>query len=426
MTRRSQISLFEAAGGAQEAARRSRGPDADVASHRQATSRHETPPTAALSVSQLNARARELLERAFPTAWVMGELGNWHRASSGHCYFTLRDEQAQLACMMWRDDARQLPTDPADGMAVYAYGRVTVFERRGRYQLVVRRLEGKGEGLWRLAFERTRRALAADGLLDPGRRRPLPPFPRRIGIVSSRTGAALRDVVTVIRRRAPWTDLLVAHCRVQGRSAAPDIVRALDAMIRSGAAELIVIARGGGSVEDLWAFNEEIVARAVAECPVPVVSAVGHEIDLTIVDLVADLRAPTPSAAGELVVPDVATVRRQLAGFGSGLVNGLRGRTRRSERRVDSLGIRLRGAIGRCVERGGARLARSSARLEALSPIRTLERGYAVPLDAGARVLRRVAAFELGLPFRLRVADGTVRCRSEGSEVIEAGDGGGA
>jgi exodeoxyribonuclease VII large subunit len=376
-------------------------------------------------VSALNAAARRILEESFPSLWVVGEVANWRRVSSGHCYFSLRDEDAQISCVMWRSDARRLPTDPEEGMEVLGFGEVSLYEARGSYQLMVRKLEARGEGLWRLAFERLRRKLAAEGLLEEARKRPLPRVPLRVGVVTSRTGAALRDVITVVRRRAPWTELLVSDCRVQGEEAAGEIVRALDRLVRHGRVEVIVVTRGGGSVEDLWCFNEEVVARAVAACPVPVISAVGHEIDVTITDLVADVRAPTPSAAGELVVPDGRVLRADLRKLGDRLVSGLRQRTVRGEERARRAAERLLGGMDRRLERLAGRLEGLGGRLDALSPLGTLRRGYAVPQDVEGRVLRHVADFRERDRFGLRVVDGRVTCSVEEIEARMEGEAGG-
>ncbi len=381
-------------------------------------------PETAVSVSELNATARRVLEESFPTLWVAGEVANWTRANSGHCYFTLRDEEAQLSCVLWRSDARRLPTDPEEGMEVCARGQVSLYETRGAYQLVVRELQAKGEGLWRLAFEKLKRKLAAEGLLDDERKRPLPRVPLRVGVVTSRTGAAVRDVVSVIRRRAPWTRVLISHCRVQGDGAADEIVAALDRLVRDGRSEVIVVTRGGGSVEDLWAFNEEPVARAVAGCPIPVVSAVGHEVDVTITDLVADRRAPTPSAAGELVVPEARALRAELRRLGEGLVHGLRERTRRGRERAERAAERLVGGMVRRLERWEGRLERLGGRLDALSPLGTLARGFAVAMDAGGSVLRGVGDFAPGDEVRLRVVDGRVTCEVRDTERLEEGEDG--
>ncbi len=375
----------------------------------------------ALPVSEVNAAVRGVLEASFAPLWVVGEVANWRRVSSGHCYFSLRDDSAQISCVIWRSDAARLPTDPEEGMEVCAYGSLSLYETRGQYQLVVQKLEAKGEGLWRLAFERTRRRLEAEGLTDPARRRPLPALPRRVGVVTSREGAALHDVVSVIRRRAPWTHILLSACRVQGEGAAREICAALDAVCRHPEVDVVVLTRGGGSVEDLWCFNEEVVARAVAECPVPIVTAVGHEVDVTIVDLVADLRAPTPSAAGELVVPDAADLRVAVRRGSSALAAALRSRARSAEERASRASERLSDGVVRFAERCGVWLDGLGGRLEALSPLSTLERGYAVPLDAEGRVLRRVEMFEPGDPFRLRVVDGEVAAKVEATDVTAAG-----
>ncbi len=381
-------------------------------------------PERALTVAELNAAARELLEARFPELWVSGEIANWRRVSSGHCYFTLRDDSAQVSCVMWRRDARRLPTEPEGGMEVAARGQVSLYEVRGTYQVQVRELQARGEGLWRLAFERLRAKLAAEGLLDEARKRPVPEIPDTVGVVTSRTGAALRDVLSVIRRRAPWTRVVVSHCRVQGEEAAGEIVRALERLERWGEADVIVITRGGGSVEDLWAFNEEPVARAVARCGIPVISAVGHEVDVTIADLVADVRAPTPSAAGEVAVPDARALEGRLQAMAEGLVSGLRRRTRRGRERAGRAAERLVAAVERRVERARGRLDRLGARLDALSPLSTLERGYGVARGPGGRVLSRAADFHPGDTFRLRVVDAEVRCRVEdvtGAEVPARG-----
>lgn len=377
----------------------------------------------AVPVAELNAAARVALERAFGPLWVAGEIANWRRVGSGHCYFSLRDETAQLDCVMFRSDALRLPTSPEEGMEVCAFGQVSLYEARGRYQLLVRKLEARGEGLWRLAFERLRKKLAAEGLLDPERKRPIPGIPERVGVVTSRTGAAVRDVLTVIRRRAPWTHILVSACRVQGEAAAGEIVRALSRVTEAGV-DVVILTRGGGSVEDLWCFNDERLARAIAACPVPVISAVGHEVDVTIADLVADVRAPTPSAAGELAVRDAGELHRRMRRLADALVGGLRERTKRGRERALRAEERLFGAMERRLERWEATVARLGARLETLSPLATLRRGYAVPLDPGGRVLRRLELFETGEPFHLRVVDGTVACRTEGTRAIEEPNGG--
>lgn len=373
-------------------------------------------PETAVPVSAVNAAVRRLLEQSFAPFWVVGEIANWKPHASGHRWFSLRDADAQLPAVMWRSDAARLPADPEEGMEVFAFGTLTLYEARGQYQLVVRRLEARGEGLWRLAFERLRARLAQEGLLDPARKRPVPRVPRTVGVVTSRSGAALRDVIAVIRRRAPWTRILVSDCRVQGEGAEDDLVAALERLTREGSSDVILLTRGGGSVEDLWAFNGERLARAIAASPIPTVSAVGHEIDVTISDLVADLRAATPSAAAEAITTEDAVLRGALRDRASRLVGSLRERTERGEERVRDRLERMFGAWERGASDRRSRLAVAAARLEAMSPVATLARGYAVPLDARGRVLRGVEAFEPGAPFVLRVRDGRVRARVESTE----------
>ncbi len=369
----------------------------------------------------MNASVRELLESSYRPFWILGEVASWRRHTSGHCYFSLRDEGSQISCVMFRSDAQGLPTDPDEGMEISALGQLTLYEARGAYQLVVRSLEARGEGLWRLAFERLRSKLAAEGLFDPERKLALPPVPRRVGVVTSRSAAALRDVVAVIRRRAPWTRIIVSDCRVQGAEAAPEIVEALLRLVSYGGCEVILITRGGGSAEDLWAFNDESLARAIAGCPIPTVSAVGHEIDFTIADFVADLRAPTPSAAAESVVPDGAVLTARLRGLTNVLVDGLRARSRREGERARAAAARLRESVHAGLSARQSRLGTVAGRLEALSPLGTLSRGYAVPVRSDGTVLRRGRMFGVGDSFRLRVVDANVDCQVEGVDAVEPG-----
>ncbi len=371
----------------------------------------------AYTVSSVNALVREFLEGAFPPLWVAGEVSGWKRYASGHCYFSLRDANAQLRCVMFRSDAQRLPTDPEEGMKVRALGRITLYERRGDFQLVVRELEAEGAGgLWRLAFERLRDRLEAEGLLAPERKRLLPRSPATVAVVTSPSGAALHDILHVIERRAPWTRVILSPARVQGDGAAEEVAQAIERVGRYGEADVVIVGRGGGSIEDLWAFNEEVVARAIAASPVPVISAVGHEVDVTIADLVADVRAPTPSAAAEAAVPDGRVLKRHLRDLRDRLPAALRRTV--AERRGELLFQRtaLSRAIDGVLREQRERLNHATGKLEALSPLAALRRGYAVPLDDNGRVLRGTSAFATGSRFRLRVADGSVSCRVEGVE----------
>jgi len=313
---------------------------------------------------------------------------------------------------MWRSEAERLPTDPDEGMEVQAFGQLTLYEARGEYQLVVRRLQsGSEEGLWRLALERLRKKLEAEGLLAEERKRPLPPLPERIGVITSLEGAAIRDILVGLRERAPWTHVVLRGARVQGEGAASEIARALRAL--GPWVDVVIVGRGGGSLEDLWAFNEEQVVRAIAECPVPVVSAVGHETDVTLSDLVADVRAPTPTAAARLAVPGADRMLATLEGAGGRMARALRERAA-AER--DHL-VRLRESGAAALERRLAReregMARIAGQLHALSPLATLSRGYAVPEGMDGALLRSTDMFEAGAPFRLRVSDGHVEATTD-------------
>ncbi len=375
----------------------------------------EAPAPRVWTVRQVNRAARLLLEQTLPQLWVTGEVANFRRHRSGHCYFTLKDSDAQLRCVMFRREARALPTDPEGGMTLRLFGGLTLYEARGSYQFVAQRLEaGQAEGMWKLAFERLRRKLDAEGLTEAARKRPLPEFPRMVGVVTSPESAALRDIIAVTARRAPWLGLLVRGTAVQGRGTGSEIAAAVNMLSRRGV-DLVIVARGGGSIEDLWGFNEEPVARAVAKCPVPVVSGVGHETDTTICDLVADLRAATPSAAAEAVAPDHKAVTRRLDGLQHRLGRTLAAQARGRRLRLGAGASRLSEAMRRRVRRDAGKLAAAAAAMEALSPLSTLARGYAVPLDTDGRLLRTTRDFTPDRRFRLRVVDGSVPCKVAGA-----------
>src|SRR5947199_863129 len=291
------------------------------------------------TVSELTRSIRGTLEAKFGAVWVQGEISNHKRHPSGHQYFTLKDQRAQISCVIWRYTPAPLRQPRADGAQVQVYGSVTGFEARGQYQLNVQVLQPRGIGLLQAKFEALKRKLEAEGLFAPERKRRLPKFPRRIGIVTSPSGAAIRDMLKVLRRRAPSVQILINPVRVQGTGAAQEIAVAIRELAMPNEAfppvDLIVVTRGGGSIEDLWEFNEEIIARAVFHSALPVISAVGHEIDFTICDFVADLRAPTPSAAAELIVPDVADLERRLDGCTRALAHQLLNRVRDAQQRLD-------------------------------------------------------------------------------------------
>lgn len=298
-----------------------------------------SPERRTFSVSELTAVVRSLLEDVFDSVWVSGEISNARRAPSGHYYFVLKDEQAQLKCVCFRQNAMYLKVKPDNGLEVLCRGRIGVYEARGEYQLYVESIQPQGYGALQLAFEQLKKKLAAEGLFDDERKRPLPAYPKRIGIVTSRGGAVIADMVRVLERRCPGLHIRLFPAQVQGEAAVGEIVRGLEYFSQSGWPDVVIVGRGGGSLEDLWAFNEEAVARAIAASSVPVVSAVGHQTDFTIADFVADLRAPTPSAAAELVAPDITELRATLRGMESRLTQAIRYRVARQEKRLLEAGV---------------------------------------------------------------------------------------
>ena len=324
---------------------------------------------AVLTVSELTARIREALEDRFPAVWVEGEISNYRVYGSGHAYFTLKDADAQLRVVLFRNRARRIKFEPGDGLHVMAFGSIEVYPQRGEYQMVIELLEPKGLGALQLAFEQLKTRLQAEGLFDQARKRELPRFPRKIGLVTSPSGAAIRDMLRVIGRRFGELHIVIAPCRVQGEGAAEEIAQGLRDLNALGGVDVIIVGRGGGSLEDLWAFNEEIVARAIAGSKVPVVSAVGHEADFTIADFVADLRAPTPSAAAELVVREKQAVVDSLGQLRARLERFAARPLRDLERRVDELTARLRREMRGELGRANHRVVLATRALHASDPV---------------------------------------------------------
>ncbi len=439
------------------------------------------PPRHILTPSTLNRLVRGLLEDALPLVWIEGELSNVARPASGHLYFTLKDSGAQVRCAMFRPKSAALRFKPIDGMQVLLRARVGLYEPRGEFQLVAEHMEPAGEGALQREFERLKAQLDAEGLFDAARKRALPRYARRIGVVTSATGAAIRDVLSVLARRWPLAEVDVLPVPVQGREAPPAIVAMLKKASASARYDVLLVTRGGGSLEDLWAFNDEAVARAIHACAVPVVSAVGHEVDFSIADFVADLRAPTPSAAAELLVPDaqatlrhlrqlrqrlalleqrrlqslgqrvdhlfarlqaqrpqarLARDRERLAHLHHRLLAVLRERQQGERNRLERLHARLlarhpqqrlpllrrqlaeqsqrlRHAIARQLERERHALEQTARTLQAVSPLATLERGYAILLDANGNVVRSTSGVEPGAGLQARLADGSLALRVE-------------
>lgn len=366
-------------------------------------------PASAVSVGTVTQTARDILEGAFMPLWVRGEVIDFKAHRNGHWYFCLREASAQLRCVVWSRDRRSIPAAPEDGMLVTVFGQLTVYAARGDMQFAVRRIEAEGDGLWRRALERTRARLEADGLLAPERKRPLPRYPRVVAIVTSPDGAALHDVAAVVRRRAPYVRLVLVPASVQGDSAAGELCYAIDQISRWKGADTVIIGRGGGAREDLRAFNDERLARAIARCPAPTISAVGHEIDVTICDLVADHRAPTPSAAAEAAVRSTEELLGELQSRGRHLLSTIAARIDEESVGLHRLAGGLTTASHAAIDRRGSLISAAAGRLHALSPLATLSRGYAIAQSNDGRTLASIDDFAPGGEFDLRVKDGTVR-----------------
>jgi exodeoxyribonuclease VII large subunit len=397
-----------------------------------------SPPPDAMSVSEVTARVKEQLETRFADVWVAGEVSNLTRASSGHVYLSLKDESALMRAVIWRGTAAQLAIDPADGLQVVVHGRLEVYAPRGTYQLTIDRLHALGTGTLEAQLRRLRDALDREGLFAPARKRPIPAFPRRIALVTSPTGAAIADFLTALFARWKGSEVIVVPSRVQGAGAAEELATALAAAARLvPAVDVIALVRGGGSLEDLWAFNEEALVRAIAASPIPVVSGVGHEIDVTLADLAADLRALTPTDAAAQVSPDGPQVAAAVAALGVRLQAGLGRRVTLARERVvqlarsrifadpsrlvrdrrlvlDQQAARLRRLAGAAVDRGRERLAAAAGRLEAGSPLHLLARGWSVTTRADDRTaLRSVAGLDVGDEIMTQLADGRLWSRLE-------------
>jgi len=395
-----------------------------------------------MSVSELTRHVRELLEndQALEDIWVRGELSNLSRPSSGHLYFTLKDNNAALRCVMWRTAVIRQPAIPQDGEAVEVHGYISVYEAGGQYQLYADSFRSLGEGALFQAFLRLKEKLESEGLFDVARKRPLPRWPQRIGIVTSPTGAAIRDILDTLKRRYPLAIAILAPTPVQGDEAPAGIITALDALNQFANPDVIILARGGGSLEDLWAFNDEGVARAIAASPAPVITGVGHETDFTIADFVADLRAPTPTAAAELVTPDQAELRQALLDQNQrlarsiqtvlaeqrwavgNLINRLllyspRPRLLSDRQRLDETQRRLVSAIEHKQQLERTRLESASHRLASLNPLAVLERGFALVSHPDGRLVHSTTQVAPGDPLKVRLHDGSfqVQVREPGS-----------
>ncbi len=387
-------------------------------------------PPRVLTVSAINAYIRQKFEADYTLQdlWLEGEISNWKRAASGHIYFTLRDAQAGLRCVIWRSQAGRLIYLPQrDGEAVLAHGYISVYEAGGNYQFYVDNLEPAGQGDLHARFEQLKALLAAEGLFEAELKQPLPPFPRRIGLVTSPDGAALRDILNVLRRRYPLAQVILSPTTVQGDNAPAQIIAALDAMARQPV-ELIILARGGGSLEDLWAFNDEALARAIVACSIPIITGVGHEIDFTIADFVADVRAPTPSAAAELATPDRLELERALRSYQLALIDAARlsialirtdlhrqqwaldrlspqSSLNNNRQRIDALTGRVDQFLRHHLVLHRERITTLTARLETLNPQATLSRGYAI-VHHRETVITKKAQVSPGDDIVVKISDG--------------------
>jgi len=389
-----------------------------------------------LTVSQITGQIQNTLEQGFSSVWIKGEISNLTRHSSGHWYFSLKDSGAQLGAVMFRGQNQKVRFEITHGMEITAHGRISVYPPQGRYQLIVDQMLPAGQGDLHLAFEALKKKLADAGLFEPELKQVLPKYPEKIGIVTSPTGAAIRDMINVLKRRFPLARLVLLPVRVQGDGAAAEIAAAIQVLNARQDCQLIIVGRGGGSLEDLWAFNEEIVARAIAGSSIPIVSAVGHETDTTISDFVADRRAPTPSAAAEMVVPDQMELSSQLSRLSRQLQKGLLNRIQRHTQRLDAIEHsyalqkpilmidRLRQQLDHFQDRSlratketinllTSRLDTLSRQIEVLNPLAILDRGYAVLSSKAGELIRSVQQVKQGDRIQARLADGEIKTAVE-------------
>lgn len=387
------------------------------------------------TISRLNREVRLLIETGLPALWLEGEVSNLARPASGHVYFSLKDEGAQVRCALWRSAALKLAFTPRNGMQLLVRARVSVYEPRGEYQLIIEYAEEAGEGALRRRFEELKARLQQEGLFDAAQKRPLPDLPRRIGVITSPSGAAIRDILHILGRRCPAVPVVIYPVPVQGDGAAAKIAAALALASTRAECDVLILARGGGSLEDLWSFNEEIVARAIRDSTIPVISGVGHEVDFTIADFAADRRAPTPSGAAEVAVPDAAewlrrlnkdagrlrlAMQRRLGALAERLewqrrrleVTHPGHRLRQHGQRLDELELRRRQAMRYRLGALNARADSAALRLNAVSPLATLDRGYAIVSRASDdSIIRQASAVETGDDIGIRLAQGELEAR---------------
>jgi exodeoxyribonuclease VII large subunit len=390
-------------------------------------------PRKSLSVTELTSAIKGVLEPAFHDVWLQGEVSNYRPAASGHLYFSLKDSGASIsAAMFGAGSKKRIGFDLRDGLQVLCRGKVSVYAPRGNYQFIIDRIEPLGAGALQFAFEQLKAKLSAEGLFDPRLKRPLPAFPRKIAVVTSPSGAAIRDMLNILKRRAPHLEVLVVPAVVQGDEAPKQLIRGLEAVNRFKLAEVVVLARGGGSIEDLWCFNDETLARAIAASSIPVISAVGHEIDFTISDFVSDLRAPTPSAAAEIVSGQWVEMPRQVQLSSERMRSALnreiaarknllhhlsarvvspQDKVREKMQRVDDWSLRMERTIRQMIERRKLAFGQLTGKLDALSPLKVLDRGYAIARNEEGKVLRSKSEAISGERFSVVFSDGESKAR---------------
>ena len=395
-----------------------------------------------LSVSALTRQIKEILEGSFSQLWVEGEISNFVHHSSGHMYFTLKDDEAEIRCVMFKGNNQFMRFKPKNGMKVFLNGKVTVYAPRGQYQLMVTRLEPAGLGTLYLAFEALKKELATEGLFAVEFKKPFPKIPTTIGLITSKTGAAVQDMLQILRRRAPYVELVLRSTLVQGDEAAADIVKALQEMDKSGNVDLIILSRGGGSLEDLWPFNEEKVARAIFDIKTPIISAVGHETDVTIADMVADLRAPTPSAAAELAAPSIAELSQLINTVEEKMGSLLSYKLEHCWQKMDHLQDRfvmqrpdvfinrmtdfnahlsaaLKQSIMMKLQSHTGKLDKLQAELSALNPKSILDRGYAIATDEFGKIIHSPKELKSGALFNVQLSRGIMAARKEKNTEME-------
>ena len=387
------------------------------------------------TVSQINGYVKKILDHniILNNVWIKGEISNFKHHYSGHLYITLKDEGGVLKAVMFRSSAQTLNFEPSDGMKVLARGRISVYEAGGAYQLYIEEMIPDGVGELYIAYEQLKKQLEEEGLFAPEHKKPIPQFPKRVGVVTASTGAAVRDIINVITRRYPMAEIVIYPAQVQGTGAAQSVVRAIEYFNATKEVDTLIVGRGGGSIEDLWAFNEEITARAIYASEIPIISAVGHETDFTIADFVADLRAPTPSAAAEIAVPSMIELRNRINTDRNRISQNVVGRIESSrlllkrfkmrtpKDRIDDYNLKLDSllkSMGNSLKMKTMTLRKQfseqTAKLDALSPLQTLSRGYSIPTTEDGTVIRSAEEMKKGMEFTLRLKDGSRECIVKG------------